>query len=42
MIKRKSYSNAHRGKMRKAGADASHPLIIEEEARHVPSKGFFD
>jgi len=34
------YSNAHRGKMRKAGVSPSHPLIIEEEDRHVPSKGW--
>ncbi len=34
------YSNAHRGKMRKASVDPSHPLIIEEEDRHVPSKGW--
>jgi hypothetical protein len=34
------YSNAHRGKMRKAGVSPSHPLIIEEEVRHVPSKGW--
>ena len=26
--------------MRKAGVDPSHPLIIEEEDRHVPSKGW--
>jgi len=25
------YSNAHRGKMRKAGFDPSHPPIIEDE-----------
>jgi hypothetical protein len=25
--------------MRKAGVSPSHPLIIEEEDRHVPSKG---
>ncbi len=34
------YSNAHRGKMHKAGISPSHPLIIEEEDRHVPSKGW--
>ncbi len=26
--------------MRKASVDPSHPLIIEEEDRHVPSKGW--
>ena len=26
--------------MRKAGVSPSHPLIIEEEDRHVPSKGW--
>ncbi len=34
------YSNAHRGKMRKAGSDPSHPPIIEEEPLFVPSKGW--
>jgi len=34
------YSNAHRGKMRKAGADAFHMPIIEDTDRHVPSKGW--
>ncbi len=34
------YSNAHRGKMRKAGIDLSHPPIIEEEPLFVPSKGW--
>jgi len=34
------YSNAYRGKMRKAGVNPSHPLIIEEEERFVPSKGW--
>ncbi len=34
------YSNANRGKMRKVGVSPSHPLIIEEEDRHVPSKGW--
>ena len=33
-------SNAHRGKMRKAGADALHMPIIEDTDRHVPSKGW--
>ena len=34
------YSNAHRGKMRKAGAAPSPPLIIEDEQNSVPSKGW--
>jgi len=34
------YSNAHRGKIRKGGVDSSHPLIIEEEDRSMPSKGW--
>jgi ribosomal protein S27E len=34
------YANAHRGKMCKAGVDPSHPPIIEEEERFVPSKGW--
>ncbi len=34
------YSNAHRGKMRKAGVDHSHPPIIEDEPAYVPSKGW--
>ena len=34
------YSNAHRGKMRKARADALHMPIIEDTDRHVPSKGW--
>jgi hypothetical protein len=34
------YANAHRGKMRKAGADAFHMPIIEDTDRHVPSKGW--
>ena len=34
------YSNAHRGKMRKAGVDPSHPPIIEDELNYVPSKGW--
>ena len=34
------YSNAHRGKMRKARADAFHMPIIEDTDRHVPSKGW--
>ena len=32
------YSNAHRGKMRKAGA--FHPPIIEDDLAYVPSKGW--
>jgi len=34
------YSNAHRGKMRKAGVDPSHPPIIDDEISFVPSKGW--
>ena len=34
------YSNAHRGKMRKAGVDPSHPLIIDDEVSFIPSKGW--
>jgi ribosomal protein S27E len=34
------YSNAHRGKMRKAGADPLHPPIIEDDTAYVPSKGW--
>ncbi len=34
------YSNAHRGNMRKAAADPSHPPIIEDEPLYVPSKGW--
>ncbi len=34
------YSNAHRGKVRKAGADPSHPPIIEDEPNYMPSKGW--
>jgi len=34
------YSNAHRGKMRKAEDDSSHPPIIEEEDHHLPSRGW--
>jgi len=34
------YSNAHRGKMRKAGAQPSHPPIIEDDPSYVPSKGW--
>jgi hypothetical protein len=34
------YSNAHRGKMRKASSALSPPPIIEEEPRYVPSKGW--
>jgi len=35
------YSNAHRGKIRKAGVSPSLPPIIEEESLFVPSKGLF-
>lgn len=34
------YSNAHMGKMRKAGAESSHPPIIEDDPTYVPSKGW--
>jgi hypothetical protein len=34
------YANAHRGKMSKIGVLPSHPPIIEEEERLVPSKGW--
>ena len=34
------YSNAHRGKIRKARVSPSHPPIIEEEERFMPSKGW--
>ncbi len=34
------YSNAHRGKMRKAGIAPSHPQIIEDTDRYVPSRGW--
>jgi hypothetical protein len=34
------YANAHRGKINKAGVSPSHPPIIEEEERFVPSKGW--
>jgi len=34
------YSNAHRGKIRKAGADPSHPPIIEDEITSVPQRGW--
>jgi hypothetical protein len=34
------YSNVHRGKIRKAGADHSYPLIIEDGPIYVPSKGW--
>jgi hypothetical protein len=33
-------ANAHRGKMSKVGVSPSHPPIIEEEERFVPSKGW--
>ena len=33
-------ANAHGGKMSKAGVSRSHPPIIEEEERFVPSKGW--
>ena len=36
------YSSAHRGKMHKAGADPSHPLIIEDDPTYVPAKGWAD
>ena len=34
------YSNAHRGKMRKAGTQPSHPPIIEDGQDYVLSKGW--
>ena len=34
------YSNAHRGKTRKAGARPSHPPIIEDDPVYVSSKGW--
>lgn len=34
------YSNAHRGKIRKAGVDPSHPPIIEGDPTYVPAKGW--
>jgi len=34
------YSNAHRGKVRKTGVSSSHPLIIEDKAPFVPSRGW--
>ena len=34
------YSNAHRGKIRKAGIEISHPPIIEDDSSYVPSKGW--
>jgi hypothetical protein len=34
------YSNAHRGKMRKAGVDPSYPLITEDGPAFMPSKGW--
>jgi hypothetical protein len=34
------YSNAHRGKMRKAGADPPYPPVIEDDPAYVPAKGW--
>jgi hypothetical protein len=34
------YSNAHRGKMQKAGADPFYPPIIEDDPTYVPAKGW--
>ena len=34
------YSNAHRGKIRKAGGDPSHPPVIEDEIPFVPQRGW--
>ena len=34
------YSNAHRGKRRKAGVDPSSPPIIEDKASFKPSQGW--
>jgi hypothetical protein len=36
------YSNAHRGKMRKAGFDPSQSPIIEDEPTYGPSRGWAD
>jgi hypothetical protein len=34
------YSNTHRGKIRKAGADPSYPLITEDGPTYVPANGW--
>jgi hypothetical protein len=34
------YSNAHRGKIRKAGTRPSHPPIIEDDSTYLPAKGW--
>jgi hypothetical protein len=34
------YSNAHRGKLRKARAQPSHPPIIDDDTTYMPSKGW--
>jgi hypothetical protein len=34
------YSNAHRGKIHKTGANSSHPPIIEEEDSSAVSRGW--
>jgi hypothetical protein len=34
------YSNAHRGKMRKAGTQPSHPPITDDDPTYVPAKGW--
>jgi hypothetical protein len=36
------YSNAHRGKMRKAGAQPSHPPVIDDDLSYVPAKGWVE
>ena len=34
------FANAHRGKMRKAGGDPSHPPVIAEETPFIPARGW--
>jgi hypothetical protein len=36
------YSNAHRGKIRRAGADPSYPPIIEVDPSYMPAKGWVE
>ncbi|MFO7865386.1 MAG: transposase [Candidatus Aminicenantes bacterium] len=36
------YSNAHRGKLRRAGAASSSPLVIEDVDPFVPAEGWAD
>jgi len=40
MIRYYGYSNAHRGKVRKAGAQPSHAPIIEDGLSYVSAKGW--